>query len=434
GSRKLFNKHSAKIGESYNTNYIALRMSGQQSSSRRSTCNDEVLLDINDVSCKDSTVATLLDFSDVDPVTRREFKTSALNGFEYFTYLEMARKIKSQMTLKTAIAGNSTDFSISTKVNSLMVDATNMDEKFAMIEQTIEALKKYIDDKNIQITQLMSKLDLYNFGESHHILTIQEKVDIDSPTKPIDSQSANRSVLRLVASLKIEEDVIILQFGSFEPVEVFVLKKTTNTSKVDDFSNKKNDDTWILVARKRQKYQGTSKLRLSKVDTKSSTNQLQQCESIRSNTKLKYINASSQKLAHEFKCVTNEQRRRVKQDILADFKGTFVKIHKDMTFKRIKKTLQQAFCKDWRKLQHQLHNSSKEWSTEFFPETTYKDKVLLDVPEDKIHLKEVYIILHSRNTLLNALESWRNLGEKNQENNKILIFSAYENLLRTYIF
>ncbi|KAG5602999.1 hypothetical protein H5410_034369 [Solanum commersonii] len=139
---------------------------------------------INDVSCKDSTVATLVDFSDVDPVTRREFKISALNGSEYFTSLEMARKIKSQMTLKTAIIGgniisklfdelshfdfnfgeykNSTNSSFSTNVNSLMVDATDMDEKFAMMEQTIKTLKKSIDDKYLQITQLMSKLDLYN--------------------------------------------------------------------------------------------------------------------------------------------------------------------------------------------------------------------------------------------------------------------------------
>ncbi|KAG5595538.1 hypothetical protein H5410_036770 [Solanum commersonii] len=51
---------------------------------------------------------------------------------------------------------------------------------------------------------------------------------------------------------------------------------------------------------------------------------------------------------------------------------------------------------------------------------TCNDKVLPDVPGDQIHLKEAYIILHSRNTLLNALESWRNLGEKNQENNRII--------------
>ncbi|KAH0761478.1 hypothetical protein KY290_017551 [Solanum tuberosum] len=103
-------------------------------------------------------------------------------------------------------------------------------------------------------------------------------------------------VLRPVVSPKMEEGVIILQFGSFEPIEVSALKKTTNTSKVDGFSNEESSDTWTLIALKRQKHQGTSKLRLSKVDTKSSTNQLQQCESIKSNTKSKYINASSQKV------------------------------------------------------------------------------------------------------------------------------------------
>ncbi|KAK4732467.1 hypothetical protein R3W88_025455 [Solanum pinnatisectum] len=175
------------------------------------------------------------------------------------------------------------------------------------MEQTIEALKKSIDDKNLQITQLTSKLNLYNSGESHHILTIQEKIDIDSPTKPIDSQSANRSasvatltvhqlqdmitytiklnmvahhktnhasvkldydsiseVLRPMALPKIEENVIILQFGSFEPVEISALIKTTNTSKVDDFSNEESGDTWTLVTLKRQKHQGTSKIKQDK--------------------------------------------------------------------------------------------------------------------------------------------------------------------------
>ncbi|KAH0645049.1 hypothetical protein KY284_032933 [Solanum tuberosum] len=101
-------------------------------------------------------------------------------------------------------------------------------------------------------------------------------------------------VLHPMVSPKVEEDVIILQFGSFELVEDSALKKTTNTSKVDDFSNEVSGNTWTLVTLKRQKHQGTSKPRLSKVDTNSSTNQLQQCESIKSNTKSKYINASSQ--------------------------------------------------------------------------------------------------------------------------------------------
>ena len=74
-----------------------------------------------------------------------------------------------------------------------MIDATDMDEKLAMMEQTIEALKKSIDDKSFQIVQLMSKLDLYNCRESHHNLKTQEKVDIDFLNKSVDSQSAKHS-------------------------------------------------------------------------------------------------------------------------------------------------------------------------------------------------------------------------------------------------
>ena len=58
---------------------------------------------IIDVSRKDSTVATFVDFSDVDPITRRKFKTSVLNWSEYFTSLEIPRKSKYRMTLKTSI-------------------------------------------------------------------------------------------------------------------------------------------------------------------------------------------------------------------------------------------------------------------------------------------------------------------------------------------
>ncbi|KAH0641802.1 hypothetical protein KY290_033415 [Solanum tuberosum] len=58
---------------------------------------------INDVSCKDSTISTFVDFSDVDPINRHKVKKSALNGSKYFISLEMARKSKSQMTLKSAI-------------------------------------------------------------------------------------------------------------------------------------------------------------------------------------------------------------------------------------------------------------------------------------------------------------------------------------------
>ncbi|KAG5615305.1 hypothetical protein H5410_015129 [Solanum commersonii] len=159
----------------------------------------------NDVSCKDSTVATFIDFSVVDPITRREYKTSALNGDEYFTSMEMARKSKYQMTFKTTIPGanitsklcdehshssfkfgeskNLVNSSISTKVNSLMVDTTDMDEKFSIMEQTIGALTKSIDDKNLQIAQLISKLDLYNSRETHHNITLKKLILILPPSQ-----------------------------------------------------------------------------------------------------------------------------------------------------------------------------------------------------------------------------------------------------------
>ena len=46
---------------------------------------------------------------------------------------------------------SSTDSSISTKDNSFMVDEADMEEKFSMMEQIIEALKKSIDEKNLQV-------------------------------------------------------------------------------------------------------------------------------------------------------------------------------------------------------------------------------------------------------------------------------------------
>lgn len=61
--------------------------------------------------------------------------------------------------------------SILTQVNTLMFDTTDMDDKFEMIEQINEALKKFVDDKNLQIAQLMNKLKVFILGESSYVLT-----------------------------------------------------------------------------------------------------------------------------------------------------------------------------------------------------------------------------------------------------------------------
>ena len=52
-----------------------------------------------------------------------------------------------------------------------MADSTNINEKFAMIEPTIKALKKYVDDKNHHIAQLMNKLEAFTPRELSHIPT-----------------------------------------------------------------------------------------------------------------------------------------------------------------------------------------------------------------------------------------------------------------------
>ncbi|OIT29925.1 hypothetical protein A4A49_51406 [Nicotiana attenuata] len=79
------------------------------------------------------------------------------------------------------------DSSVSTKFNALMTNTTNMDEKFAMMEQTIEVLKKSVEDKNLQIAQLMNKLEPYAPGESSHVphllaLSVQQLQDMITNT------------------------------------------------------------------------------------------------------------------------------------------------------------------------------------------------------------------------------------------------------------
>ena len=69
-------------------------------------------------------------------------------------------------------------------------------------------MKKSIDDQNLQIAQLMSKLDHYNSRESHHNLKTQEKIDIDSLTKLVDSQSAKQSASVATQTVQQLQDMI----------------------------------------------------------------------------------------------------------------------------------------------------------------------------------------------------------------------------------
>ncbi|KAH0644592.1 hypothetical protein KY284_032476 [Solanum tuberosum] len=123
----------------------------------------------SNISCKDSTDIVFVDLRHVGPVTRRKFKNDELDGSKYFTSLKTIKNNNSHMMIVTAIpegnfvfvlfeklsqigsnvgeSNNLMDSPTSMIVNALMADSTDMDDKFAMMEQTIEALKKSVDNK-----------------------------------------------------------------------------------------------------------------------------------------------------------------------------------------------------------------------------------------------------------------------------------------------
>ncbi|OIS96100.1 hypothetical protein A4A49_58626, partial [Nicotiana attenuata] len=188
-----------------------------------------------DVSCKDATVVASAELSHVGPITRSKFKTSGLDGSEYFASLEMAKKSRSHMTFATAISGGNTPFSqfdelsqtasnlggfedlvdssVSTKVNALMTDATNVDEKFAMMEQTIEVLKKSVEDKDLQIAQLMNKLEAYSPGESSHVpprspVFTSQKTAVEESFAKLNIQKEKQSTSVAALSVQQLQDMI----------------------------------------------------------------------------------------------------------------------------------------------------------------------------------------------------------------------------------
>ena len=97
--------------------------------------------------------------SHVGPITRRRFKNSGLDGSEYFTSVEAMKSNNfDTMVVSATPRGNlvsvfigkssqigsifddsedSMDSQGSMNVNALMADSTDMDEKFAMMEQTL---------------------------------------------------------------------------------------------------------------------------------------------------------------------------------------------------------------------------------------------------------------------------------------------------------
>ncbi|KAH0726425.1 hypothetical protein KY290_002238 [Solanum tuberosum] len=171
----------------------------------------------SDFSYRDSTDVVSGDLSHVGPITRRKLKNSGLDGSEYFTSLEAMKNNNSHtMVVSATPRGNlasvffgefsqigsnfdesedSMDAPTSMNVNALMADLTDMDEKFAMMEQPIEALKKFVDDKNLHIAQLMNKLEAFTPGESSHV-----------PTCPSGFDQQNKDVEESLAKSKFQKE------------------------------------------------------------------------------------------------------------------------------------------------------------------------------------------------------------------------------------
>uniref|UniRef100_M1DUY2 Uncharacterized protein n=1 Tax=Solanum tuberosum TaxID=4113 RepID=M1DUY2_SOLTU len=90
---------------------------------------------------------------------------------------------------------DSMDSPTSINVNALMADSTDMDKKFAMMDQTIETLKKSVDDKNLHIYQLMNKLEAFTPGESSHV-----------PTCPSGFDQQNKDVEESLGKSKFQKE------------------------------------------------------------------------------------------------------------------------------------------------------------------------------------------------------------------------------------
>ncbi|KAJ8569761.1 hypothetical protein K7X08_006338 [Anisodus acutangulus] len=125
------------------------------------------------------------------------------------------------------------DSSTSNVVSAILTNAANIEEQLPVMMQTIEVLKKSVEDKDLQIAQLMNKLKLYNRGESSHKPTQQEK-----------------------------------KFESSKLVEVPSLKKALNTFKLDDHSKDKDSETWTLVSHNRHNHKKRFEVSNSKGERK----------------------------------------------------------------------------------------------------------------------------------------------------------------------
>ncbi|PHT86812.1 Pre-mRNA-splicing factor SLU7 [Capsicum annuum] len=162
-------------------------------------------------------------------IMKGQFKAIGLDESEYFTSLEETKNNNSYVTTargnlasmffgKLSLTGSnfgepkdSMNSLVSTKVNALMANSTDMDEKFAMREQNIKALKKSVDDKNLYIAQLMNKLEAYKPGvrkASSFIDRMKEEREFKKymTLKTKESMAVKASSVKVTTKKKVKED------------------------------------------------------------------------------------------------------------------------------------------------------------------------------------------------------------------------------------
>ncbi|KAK4716455.1 hypothetical protein R3W88_014793 [Solanum pinnatisectum] len=265
-------------------------------------------------SYKDSTGVVSADLSHVGPITHHKFKNSGLDGSEYFISLEMIKTNNSHTMVVTATPrgnlafvffgefyqigsnfGESEDLMdspTSMNVNALMDDSTDTDEKFAMMEQTIEALKKSIDDKTLHIAQLMnnhvptcppgfdarnkdveeslmkSKFQKEKQSASVAALSIQQLQDMIINTIRANHASVAPNQKKCSRSQSMP-NTTFLQFGSLTPIEI-------------DNHQENEAYGWTLVTHKKRRHQTVLRIQLPKTRaTRSNVNQLQSSKSVK---------------------------------------------------------------------------------------------------------------------------------------------------------
>ncbi|KAG5584995.1 hypothetical protein H5410_045429, partial [Solanum commersonii] len=149
-----------------------------------------------------------------------------------------------------------------------MTDSTDIEKKFAKMEQTTEALKKSVDDKNLHITQLMNKLETFTPGESSHVPTCP--LGFDERNKDVEESLANSKFQKekqstLVAALSVQQlqDMINKHYrGSIWRNTTNKIGATHVASSIDETKESKGEHSPIIT----QEHQTNEKLSPSKGD------------------------------------------------------------------------------------------------------------------------------------------------------------------------